>query len=90
MTNKISRCIPYGRQKISEWYDWLDDQSKSPLEACMSYALSFPEIDRVIVDVDTLHQLKQIVRVARYSKTDLFPDITSENQNLINPANWEI
>ncbi len=70
------------------WHDWLDAQSKSPLEVCMSYALSFPEIDRVVVGVDSKQQLEEIVKVTLSSKSSLFPDISSENSNLINPANW--
>ena len=72
----------------SKWHDWLDDQAKSPLEACMSYVLSFPEIDRVIVGVDSKLQLEQIVGVTVSSDICSFPLICSENTNLINPANW--
>ena len=70
------------------WHDWLDDQSKAPLEACMSYVLSFPEIDRVIVGVESKQQLEQIVGVTLSSRMSSFPHIYSENTDLINPANW--
>lgn len=70
------------------WHDWLDDQSKLPLEACMSYVLSFPEIDRVIVGVESKQQLEQIVSVTLSSRISSFPHIYSESTNLINPAHW--
>lgn len=70
------------------WHDWLNDQSTTPLEACMSYALSFPEIDRVVVGVESKQQLEQIVDIVLSSRITLFPDIFSEDTNLINPANW--
>ena len=72
----------------AKWHDWLDDQSKLPLEACMSYVLSFSEIDRVIVGVESKQQLEQIVGVTLSSRISSFPHIYSENTNLINPANW--
>ena len=72
----------------STWHNWLDDQAKSPMEACMSYVLSFSEIDKVVVGVDSKQHLEQIVDVTVSSNICSFPQICSENTNLINPANW--
>ncbi|WP_294261482.1 aldo/keto reductase [Propionivibrio sp.] len=37
-----------------DWHQWLAEANLTPLEACLGHALSYPEIGRVIVGVDSL------------------------------------
>jgi aryl-alcohol dehydrogenase-like predicted oxidoreductase len=71
-----------------EWYDWLSRNSVSPIDACLAYVLSFSNIDKVVVGVDSRFQLEQIVSASLTFDVDSFPDISSNDPNLINPANW--
>ena len=70
------------------WLDWLQKNEASATEACISYNLSFPEIDQVIVGVDTKSQLEQIITGINGATITSFPDIGSNDIELINPANW--
>jgi aryl-alcohol dehydrogenase-like predicted oxidoreductase len=70
------------------WHSWLAINKLSAVQACLAYPLSFPEIDRVVVGVDSLKQLKQIIDAATSNVSLEFPNIQSFNENLINPANW--
>ena len=70
------------------WHDWLANHSITALQACLAYPLSFSEIDRVVVGADTVNQLEQIIHLAQATTTNDLPDISSEDENLINPSYW--
>jgi len=70
------------------WHDWLVNHSITALQACLAYPLSFSEIDRVVVGADTVNQLEQIIHLAQATTTNDLPDISSEDENLINPSYW--
>jgi aryl-alcohol dehydrogenase-like predicted oxidoreductase len=47
-----------------DWQHFLSEKGTNALSACLSYPLSLPEVDRVVVGVDSSQQLKDIVAVA--------------------------
>lgn len=73
-----------------DWDRWLRANKTSPLDACISYVLSFSEITRVVVGVETQSQLVEIIRAASGTSINSYPDISSDDTDLINPANWNI
>lgn len=73
-----------------DWDRWLCANKASPLEACISYVLSFPEITRVVVGVETQSQLVEIIGAASGTSINSYPDISSDVTDLINPANWNV
>lgn len=72
-----------------KWHDWLLHHNVSPVQACMSFPLSFPEIDHVVVGADNPKQLEEIIIVAKRNCLIDFPDIHSEEEELVNPACWD-
>lgn len=70
------------------WHNWLVSNNFSAVQASLAFPLSFPEIDRVVVGVDSVGQLKQIIEATTKSINLEFPDMQSNEENLINPANW--
>lgn len=71
------------------WHRWLSCHDISSVEACLAFPLSYPEIDRVVVGANNLEQLEQIINAANRQPINDLPDLQSEDENLINPANWE-
>jgi aryl-alcohol dehydrogenase-like predicted oxidoreductase len=72
----------------SQWTDWLAVSGKSALEATVGHVLSYPEISRVVVGVDSLEQLNGILSAASgpVSKADF--SLATEDIDLINPSRW--
>jgi len=72
------------------WHQWLNDNQITPLEASLKYAISIPEISKVLVGVQSKSELEEIV-IASTSSVDL-PDIPSElytsDAKLLNPSMW--
>lgn len=70
-------------------YDaWLKDTGISPLQACLRYAMSFTEISKVVVGVDSLGQLKEILQAAEGAMPIVPEDIQTNDIDLLNPACW--
>lgn len=73
---------------LDEWDLWVRRSGRSPLESCLNFALSFPEISRVVVGVDSLSQFREIA-AASCATTGQWPDkIFSDDVSLINPSLW--
>ncbi len=85
-----SRPSGFGRWNTlwKQWDYWLAEHSLTPLQACMSFALSQREIGRVVVGVDSLAQFREILACTK--NPTVVPPITlmSEDQSLINPSLW--
>ena len=75
------------------WDRWLTENNTTSLEATLGYVLSEQAIDRVIVGVDTLKQLKEILSVAHNISDMKFDDSLHQfsmvDSQLINPSNWD-
>jgi aryl-alcohol dehydrogenase-like predicted oxidoreductase len=74
------------------WDNWaakLKENNASALEACLAYPLSLAEVDRVVVGIDNLDQLKAIISASkvRMPQHD-FLFMTSQDKELINPSSW--
>jgi aryl-alcohol dehydrogenase-like predicted oxidoreductase len=71
-----------------QWQKWTADMEVSPIQACLTFPLSIPEIDRVVVGADGVSQLAQILNAANSLSIGEFPDLECEDENLINPSKW--
>lgn len=70
------------------WNLWLRKSGLSPLEACLGFARSFSEIDRIVVGVDSLAQLREVVGASRADIPKAWPSIECADPELINPSFW--
>lgn len=72
------------------WHAWLLQHDVSAVEACLSFPLSFSEIDRVIVGVDSVCQLEEIIIAASSLRNYNLPDLYCQDESLINPSRWHL
>ena len=72
------------------WFYELKKQNLNATEVCLSYPMSLPEVDRIVIGVNNLDQLKKLIKL---SKSKIFNHnfsfMTSNDNLLINPTNWE-
>ncbi|SDH62066.1 aldo/keto reductase [Propionivibrio dicarboxylicus] len=81
---KFERFAPV----LRAWDDWLERTRQSPLDACIGYVASHPEISRIVVGVDSADHLKEIVIAAQTAYSER-PDWSSPTDPLLlNPAHW--
>lgn len=75
---------------IKQYHQWLNQQSLSPLQACLSYLNQHSDIDKIIVGVDDMWQLKQIIAAIDAPSIDMPDFLQSVDEGLINPSRWQL
>lgn len=71
------------------WHTWLDEHLVSSLRTCLHFALSHPQIDRVVVGVDGVAHLQEILKHIDGNKCNVPPNtMLSDDIDLINPSRW--
>lgn len=90
LMNKEQRPEKFNRWNVlwKTWEQWLREQQLTPLEACLGFVISDVNIDRVVVGVDSLLQLKQIIDSLDKEISQIPPQLIITDQNLVNPSNW--
>ncbi len=74
----------------SSWENWLKANRLSPLEACLRFVLSIPEIDRAVVGVDGIAHLQEILVSASGPCPDYATAPCTHDPVLLNPAQWKL
>ena len=84
------RPVKFQRWKYlwDEWDHWLNVHQLSPLQGCLRYALSFSEIRRIIVGVESRRQLHEILEASSGICPAVPLSMQSNDFKLINPSNW--
>ena len=76
-------------QLWKEWNNWLQlNPTISPLDVALGFVYHNNFIDKVVVGVDSCDQLQEIINSARKTSNLDFPNINSEDENLVSPYNW--
>lgn len=86
-----SRPAAFGRWRDlwAAWEDYLNRANLSPLEACLAFALSHDQIDKVVVGVNSLEQFNQIATAAeRRLSVDAPDSLSSADIDLVDPSRW--
>lgn len=76
-------------QAVWDQFDeWLLRKGLSPLQACLQYVLSIPEVSKVVVGVDSLTQLREILLACKVDG-HVYPEWNMPlAPELLNPACW--
>jgi len=71
-----------------DWHGWLAESDISATEACIRYVLSHQEVGKVVVGVQSRSQLAEIVAVVSGGGLDVPSHLSSQAEELLNPACW--
>jgi aryl-alcohol dehydrogenase-like predicted oxidoreductase len=88
--NKRPRKFDRWSKLWGRWHEWLLDMNATPLQACLGFAASFPQIDRILVGVENKNQLLEIIDGSPKNAIDIPNELVSDDLDLINPANWAL
>ena len=82
--------MKYWPAHFEAWYKFLDYNRADALEVALKFALQQDWIDKIVVGVDSVSQLKALVKIEKSSEPIDFPLLGSYDPNLINPSNWQL
>lgn len=72
----------------NEWSHWLSETQVTALQACLGYVTSVPEVDKIVVGVDSVTQLQEIIAAASTQISQLPNWPQPIDSILTNPAQW--
>lgn len=83
-------------EKFSRWsslwqrlHTWLAAEEMTALQACLGFALSVDGIEKIVVGVDSLQQLKEICdTIYRGTLKNIPNEMRCHDQELLTPSNW--
>lgn len=71
------------------WREWLNENTGSATRTCLQYPLSFSQVSRVVVGVDTVEQFKELLSdLAGMELAAPLPDFTCTDVDLLDPSKW--
>jgi aryl-alcohol dehydrogenase-like predicted oxidoreductase len=70
------------------WNTWLHAMSVDPVTACLQFVLAQPSIDRVVVGVEDVRQLKALLTAVNRPSALPPAELMSDDDDLINPTRW--
>lgn len=70
------------------WERWLEQAGLTPLQACLNYVLSFPEISNVVLGVDAVGQLQEAFGAIGCTIPGAPLDLQCRDLRLIDPSYW--
>ncbi len=87
--NKIPNKFNRWSNMWDRWHMELKKKKLDAIDVCLSYPLSLPQVNKIIVGVDSKIQLQNIITAASKKKVDSeFSFMQSNDIELINPTRW--
>ena len=90
LENKVPKNFKHWTRNFKQIDEWTSLNNISKLQACIQYILGIAEVDKVIIGVNNLRQLKQIVKNFKKPSRHInfSQNFGSSNLKLIDPRKW--
>lgn len=69
---------------------WLEDNSLTPLQACVGFLNGISEVDKLVVGVNSVEHFMEVLTAASNKSIEVPAAIQSFDMALINPGSWNI
>ena len=87
--NKISPSFGKWKDNFNLWHDWIEDNNIDAVQACLRFVNSFKMIDEIVIGFENKRQLLQAHEFLTSESPEIdFPDLSCDDELLINPMNW--
>lgn len=71
------------------WHGWLAAHPDvTAAQACLGFVQGYPQIDRIVMGVDSLTQFDQLITAASAGLSIEAPALGSDDEVLVNPSKW--
>jgi hypothetical protein len=91
LLSQVNDLPPYfskWRPLFMQWIEFYQENGLSALEASLQFIVQVPEIDKIIVGVESEHQLTEIVRAINNPVIIEYNDLETDDLGLISPVHW--
>lgn len=74
---------------LERWVQWYRQQGITPLQAALSFVVNQPAIERIVVGVDSVRQLREIVSASSAISPMPPEELCSKDLDLLEPSRWK-
>jgi len=86
--NKIPKKFLKWQNKFNSWYKFLKKNKTTALLECLNFVFSNKDIDKFVIGVNSIDNLKEIVLLKKKFVKRNFDTFKSKDVNLIDPRKW--
>ena len=76
-------------KQFESWHNWLRESGLNALQACLLFAKKIPEINRVVIGVDSSSQFREILAAWNTEAITVPDKFKIDDKELITPALWD-
>ncbi len=87
---KIPKYFKKQKNIFKIWEQWCSKNNLTKIQTCLNFVTSFRNIDKIIVGINSINDLKEIKNCLVKKKIRYPKKIYSNNLNLIDPRKWRI
>ena len=62
----------------------------NPLKVCLAYVKQINHIDKIIIGIDSVNQLREIIDFYNEKNEIIIPKLECNDESLLNPSQWMI
>jgi aryl-alcohol dehydrogenase-like predicted oxidoreductase len=88
--NDIPNFFARYKKIFKAWSDWTTSNNLSLIEASLLFSISSNQIQKTVIGIDNIEQLTEIIEYSKNTKSYDFPDLSIDDETLLNPSNWKI
>ena len=87
--NTVPKSFTRWSNILKPWHQKLIDKNLDPIRECLNFVLNIPEVDHVIVGVETIEQLIGIIKISQETnEPNNWDFMQCDDEDLINPSKW--
>lgn len=89
LMSNVPQCFSPWQTLWARWHGWLAAHPGQAVAGCLAYPLSYQEVSRVVVGVDSMAQFAELLAASQSLLPDnTLPDLRCADEGLINPSFW--
>lgn len=78
------------RRNLDDWLHWCNESGVSRLSAALDIAVNQEGVEKIVVGVDSLQQLKEILAIEQHVEKRNLSSFKIEDAGLIDPRRWNL
>lgn len=78
------------RGHVDAWHAFCSQRGLTPLQAALGFVVGAPEVDKVIVGVESAEQLAEVVSAATPLDPAQFADLALDDPAFVDPSRWRV
>ena len=89
--NEIPKKFYKWKNIFDQWHTYLkNNPDLNPLKICLAYVKQINHIDKIIIGIDSVNQLKEIIDFYNQNNEMILPKLECNDESLLNPSKWMI